>query len=70
MWTFLCNDPLDLNRKPPVDNLTRADNHVDDGGTHAPRHGARLVEDALVRESLEILGVRGGEHYLNDELPV
>ena len=39
---------LNLNWKPPVDNLTRADNSVDDGGPYAPGHGARLVKDALV----------------------
>jgi len=53
-----------LNREPPIDNLTRADNRVDDDGSDAPGRGALLVEDALVRESLELLGVRGGEHLI------
>jgi len=53
-----------LNRKPPIDNIPHADNRVDDDGSDAPGRGALLVEDALVRESLELLGVRGGEHLI------
>ena len=50
----------DLNWEPPVDDLTHADDGIDDGCPDAPGHGRRFVEYAPVREGLEVF------HYLND----